>query len=338
MTFPEVQFNGRCLAQPLTGVQRYVVELYKKLENELVTIRPAQEWAQGLRGHSWEQIYLPRLCDQRLLWSPGNTGPLLCANQVVTIHDASTLDHPEWFERKFAVLYGWLLPKLARRVRSIITVSAFSKERLIARLGVPESKIHVVPNGISQQFQHKQEPELDAGLGAPFFLYVGSLEPRKNLACLLKAWDHAALKDWRLVIVGERAGIFENVSLKTNSPQVIFTGRLENQQLLNLYRAAHAFVSPSVYEGFGLPPLEAMACGCPCLISDIPAHREVCGIAPTYVPAQSVNSWVDALREVAGWSPGERERRKQLGLRIARQFSWTKSAEKTLAVLNLYRD
>ena len=177
---------------------------------------------------------------------------------------------------------GGSCQNLPARVRSIITVSAFSKERLIARLGVPEAKIHVVPNGLSEQFQHKQEPELDAGLGSPFFLYVGSLEPRKNVGCLLEAWDHAALKDWKLVIVGERAGIFENVSLKTNSPQVIFTGRLENQQLLNLYRAAHAFVSPSVYEGFGLPPLEAMACGCPCLISDIPAHQEVCGIAPTY--------------------------------------------------------
>jgi glycosyltransferase involved in cell wall biosynthesis len=338
MTFQEVQFNGRCLAQPLTGVQRYVVELSRKLENELFTIRPAQEWAQGLRGHSWEQIYLPRLCDQRLLWSPGNTGPLVCANQVVTIHDASTLDHPEWFERKFAVLYGWLLPKLARRVRAIITVSTFSKERLILRLRVPESKIHVVPNGLSEQFQLTQEPEVDPGLGGPFFLYVGSLEPRKNLRCLLEAWDRATLKDWRLVVVGERAGIFENVSLETNSPKVIFAGRLDNEELLSLYRAAHAFVSPSVYEGFGLPPLEAMACGCPCLISDIPAHREVCRSAATYVPAQSVNDWLEALREAAKWSPGERERRRQLGLRIARQFSWAKTAESTLAILNSYRD
>ena len=138
-------------------------------------------------------------------------------------------------------------------------------------------------------------------LGEPFFLYVGSLEPRKNLGCLLEAWDHAALKDWRLVIVGERAGIFENVSLKTNSPQVIFTGRLDNQKLVNLYRGAHAFVSPSVYEGFGLPPLEAMACGCPCVISDIPAHREVCGIAPTYVPAHSVKiGWTRCAKPRAG--------------------------------------
>jgi glycosyltransferase involved in cell wall biosynthesis/ADP-heptose:LPS heptosyltransferase len=340
MSSPQIQFNGRCLVQPLTGVQRYVLELSRNLANELSTIRPAPEWAHGLGGHLWEQICLPGLCDRRLLWSPGNTGPLACANQVVTIHDASTLDHPEWFERKFAALYGWLLPKLARRVRGIITVSAFSKERLVSRLGVVESKIHVVPNGLSEEFcpQQATEYEGELRLKGPFFLYVGSLEPRKNLGCLLKAWDEVAFKDWRLVIVGDRAGIFESVSLKTHSPQVLFTGRLGNRELRSLYRAGHAFVSPSVYEGFGLPPLEAMACGCPCVISDIPPHREVCGGAPMYVPVSSVTSWVDALREAAAWSPDERERRKQLGLCIAREFSWTKTAEKTLAILNSYRD
>ena len=249
---------------------------------------------------------MPGLCDRRLLWSPGNTGPLACANQVVTIHDASTLDHPEWFERKFAALYGWLLPRLARRVRGIITVSEFSKERLISRLRVEESKIHVVPNGLSEEFRPEQATEYEGefGLKDPFFLYVGSLEPRKNLGCLLKAWDEVAFKDWKLVIVGDRAGIFESVSLKTDSPQVIFTGRLGNRELLSLYRAAHAFVSPSVYEGFGLPPLEAMACGCPCVVSDIPPHREVCGGAPMYVPAHSLKRLGRCLARSGGLESG----------------------------------
>ena len=340
MSCPAIQFNGRCLVQPLTGVQRYVLELSRELANELSPITPTPEWAHGLKGHSWEQICLPRLCDRRLLWSPGNTGPLVRANQVVTIHDASTLDHPEWFERKFAALYGWLLPRLARRVRAIITVSAFSKERLISRLRVSESQIHVVPNGWSEEFRPKQAPEYEGELRLkdPFFLYVGSLEPRKNLGCLLNAWQAVAFKDWKLVIVGDRAGIFESVSLKTDSPHVLFTGRLGDRDLLNLYCAAHAFVSPSVYEGFGLPPLEAMACGCPCVVSDIPPHREVCGDAPIYVPSHSLKNWVDGLREAAAWSPDERERRKQLGLRIAREFSWRKTAEKTLAILNSYHD
>ena len=341
MTPPQIQFNGRCLVQRLTGVQRYVRELSRSLAKELQTLRPDPAWAHGTRGHVWEQLYLPRLCDRRLLWSPGNTGPLICANQVVTMHDASTLDCPEWFERKFAALYGWLLPKLARRVRAIITVSAFSKERLIARLAVPESKIHVVPNGIGNEFRPRPMSEYQTvlkqlGVENPFFLYVGSVEPRKNVESLLKAWNAASLKEWSLVIVGDGGRIFGNVRLQRDLPGVQFTGRLENRQLSALYSAAQVFVSATVYEGFGLPPLEAMACGCPCVISDIPAHREVCGDAPMYVPAASVCDWADALRGAAAWSAKERERRQELGLQIARGFSWKKTADRTLAILNLY--
>jgi glycosyltransferase involved in cell wall biosynthesis len=338
---PQIQFNGRCLVQHLTGVQRYVRELSRNLSHELQTLRPDPAWAHGTRGHVWEQLYLPRLCDRRLLWSPGNTGPLICGNQVVTIHDASTLDCPEWFERKFAALYGWLLPKLARRVRAIITVSAFSKERLIARLAVPESKIHVVPNGLGDEFQPKPMSEYQTVLKQlvvknPFFLYVGSLEPRKNVGCLLQAWSAASLKEWSLVIVGDRGRIFGNVRVQRDLPGVQFTGRLENRQLSALYSGAQIFVSATVYEGFGLTPLEAMACGCPCVISDIPAHREVCGDAPMYVPAASVCDWADALRGAAAWSAKERERRQELGLQIARGFSWKKTADRTLAILNSY--
>jgi glycosyltransferase involved in cell wall biosynthesis len=338
---PQIQFNGRCLVQHLTGVQRYVRELSRNLSHELQTLRPDPAWAHGTRGHVWEQLYLPRLCDRRLLWSPGNTGPLICGNQVVTIHDASTLDCPEWFERKFAALYGWLLPKLARRARAIITVSAFSKKRLIARLAVQESKIHVVPNGLGDEFQPKPMSEYQTVLKQlvvknPFFLYVGSLEPRKNVGCLLQAWSAASLKEWSLVIVGDRGRIFGNVRVQRDLPGVQFTGRLENRQLSALYSGAQIFVSATVYEGFGLTPLEAMACGCPCVISDIPAHREVCGDAPMYVPAASVCDWADALRGAAAWSAKERERRQELGLQIARGFSWKKTADRTLAILNLY--
>ena len=341
MGFQRIQFNGRGLVQHLTGVQRYVRELSLKLSSEMVTLKPSQSWAYGARGHLWEQVYLPRLCDRRLLWSPGNTGPLCCDNQVVTIHDASTLDCPECFERKFAALYGWLLPRLARRVRAIITVSAFSKERLTARLRISEAKIHVIPNGLSEEFRPQPPNECSMLLAEldiknPFFLYVGSVEPRKNLGCLLKAWTAASLRNWNLVLVGDRAKIFESVKLKHDLPGVRFIGRLDNTQLRTIYCGAHAFVSSTLYEGFGLPPLEAMACGCPCLVSDIPAHREACADAPVYVPARSVRDWADAIREAAAWPSSHRERRRQLGLRIARQFSWTKSAKQTLAVLGLF--
>ena len=338
-----IQFNGRCLVQHLTGVQRYVREVSRNLSNELRTLKPAPSWAHGARGHVWEQLCLPRLCDRRLLWSPGNTGPLTCRNQVVTIHDAASLDFPEWFERRFATLYGWLLPRLGRRVRAIVTVSAFSKERLVVRLGVRESKIHVIPNGVGEEFRPQPISVYETllkqlGVEKPFFLYVGSVEPRKNVGCLLEAWSAASLKEFRLVVVGDRGRIFEHVKLLQNLPGVLFTGRLENRQLRALYSAAHAFVSATVYEGFGLPPLEAMACGCPCVVSDIPAHREVCGDAPLYVPASSVSDWVDSFRLAAAWSHNVRERRRSDGLQIARGFSWNKTSERTLALLNSYCD
>lgn len=341
MSVERIQFNGRCLVQPLTGVQRYVRELSLKLSDQMIVLKPSQLWAQGVRGHLWEQVYLPRLCDRRLLWSPGNTGPLCRDNQVVTMHDASTLDCPECFERKFAELYTWLLPRLARRVRAIITVSAFSKERLVERLGVSEAKIHVIRNGLSEDFRPRPASECGALLAQldirnPFFLHVGSVEPRKNLACLLKAWRLAALQNWHLVLVGDRTRIFQSVKLEHDLPGVKFTGRLNNDQLRQLYSGAHAFVSATVYEGFGLAPLEAMACGCPCLISDIPAHREMCADAPVYVPARSARDWADAIRGAAAWTPLELESRRQRGLRVTEHFSWHKAAEQTLAVLSSF--
>ena len=323
----------------MTGVQRYAGELYERLSNDLTAIKPPPGWGLGARGHLWEQLYLPGFCDRRLLWSPGNTGPLACGNQVVTIHDASTLDHPEWFERKFAQWYRWLLPRLARRVRAIITVSQFSKERLVSRLGIDDTKIHVVANGLSGSFESQlsSDPEeilRRLRLCKPFFLYVGSVEPRKNLRCLLQAWETAALKNWSLVIVGDSRPIFESVKLATDVSGVEITGRLKNCELFALYSRAHAFVSATVYEGFGLPPLEAMACGCPCVVSDIPAHREICGDAPMYVSASSVHDWADAFRDAVAWSSSGHERRRKVGLRIASQFSWMKSAKETLAILN----
>ena len=336
---PKFQLNARGLTQSLTGVQRYAEELYERLSGHLTAIQPLPGWGLGARGHLWEQFWLPQFCDRRLLWSPGNTGPLARGNQVVTIHDASTLDHPEWFDRKFSRWYQWLLPRLARRVRAIITVSHFSKERLVPRLGIDDTKIHVVPNGLSRNFGPQRSSDSlevlqELGLRKPFFLYVGSVEPRKTSGVCSGRGEKAALKNWSLIIAGDRPPIFDAVKLPVNVPGVEFTGRLENPELLALYSSAHAFASATVYEGFGFSPLEAMACGCPCVVSDIPAHREVCGDAPIYVPATSVHDWADALRDAAGWSLSVRERRSQNGLRITGQFSWAKSASQTLEILN----
>jgi hypothetical protein len=119
-----IVLNARFLQQELTGVQRYGREMLARLGDGVETVQPVDH-VSPVRGHFWEQFVLPSHCHGRLLWSPGNTGPLSVRAQVITIHDAATLDHPEWFSRKFALWYRFLLPRLARRVRRIITVSEF---------------------------------------------------------------------------------------------------------------------------------------------------------------------------------------------------------------------
>jgi glycosyltransferase involved in cell wall biosynthesis len=185
--------NTRTLGHFTTGVQRYLAGLLPFMGTGLRRIAPGAGF-QGIKGHLWEQFILPGKVGDDLLWSPGNTGPLAVRRQVLTLHDASSLDHPEWFEAKFARWYGWLLPKLARKAARIITVSEDARRRIVDRLRLPESKVIAIPNGVDARFQPASaeavanlRSKLD--LPASFFLYVGSLEPRKNLALLLEAWN-----------------------------------------------------------------------------------------------------------------------------------------------------
>jgi glycosyltransferase involved in cell wall biosynthesis len=204
--FPAIFLNGRFLDQEMTGVQRYAHGMLASLAPRLRVLRPEVALS-PTRGHLWEQVVLPRQCGRSLLWSPGNTGPLAKANQVVTVHDASTLDHPEWFSGKFAAWYRFLLPRLARRVRKIITVSEFSKERLIATCSIPADKIAVIHNAIDARFEPASAQAVDAlrrrhRLERPYCLYVGSLEARKNVSVLLKVWADLSPPDCDLVLAG----------------------------------------------------------------------------------------------------------------------------------------
>src|ERR1700746_3787056 len=134
-----------CQARVLTSA----LGLLRHMPSELDSIKPARA-LQGMKGHLWEQVYLPTQLQGRLLWSPGNTGPIGVSRQVLTVHDMASLDHPEWFERKFALWYAALLPPLIHRVRAIITVSHFSKERIIRLTGVEPERVHVIFNGVDR--------------------------------------------------------------------------------------------------------------------------------------------------------------------------------------------
>src|ERR1700756_4587886 len=208
----ELCVNLRTLGYGITGVQRYLLSLLPHMPSELNALKPPRA-LQGIKGHIWEQIYLPGQLRRRLLWSPGNTGPIVVSRQVLTVHDAATLDHPEWFERKFALWYAALLPRLIRKVRAVITVSHFSKERIIQLTGVESERVNVIFNGVDRRFQPlnpETVKEAIAGLGLtdPDILFVGSLEPRKNLKMLLETWQLGNFDGATLAVAGATAHLF----------------------------------------------------------------------------------------------------------------------------------
>jgi glycosyltransferase involved in cell wall biosynthesis len=331
--------NLRTLGYRITGVQRYVLGLLPHMPSDLDSIRPSKA-LQGMKGHIWEQAYLPTQLRHRLLWSPGNTGPLAVDRQVLTVHDLASLDHPEWFERKFALWYGFLLPRLIRKVRAIITVSHFSKARIVQVTGAEPERIQVIPNGVDERFRPADREAVKQvrarlDLTNPYILYVGSVEPRKNLKILLEAWRMGGFDGATLAIAGASGHLFARVQFDSVPKGVRLLGPVEDDTLPILYSGAAGFVYPSVYEGFGLPPLEALACGCPVAVSDIPAHQELFeGIGIFFDPlnTEELASKLELLMSLDGVP---RASLIEAGLRRAARYNWQSTASETWRTLNL---
>ena len=331
--------NLRTLGYGITGVQRYLLSLLPHMPSQLNAVKPSQA-LQGIKGHIWEQVYLPTQLHRRLLWSPGNTGPIAVSRQVLTVHDAASLDHPEWFERKFALWYAALLPRLIRKVRAVITVSHFSRERIVRLTGVDPGRVHVIGNGVEPRFRPAdpkavKQVRAKFDLNSPYILFVGSLEPRKNLKMLLEAWQLGALDGATLAVVGASGHVFANSGIDTIPPGVRPLGRVEDEVLPVLYSGATGFVYPSIYEGFGLPPLEAMACGCPVAVSRIPAHQEVFGKAAMYFDPFSPKELSSKLKCILQLDGPSRASFVERGLYHAASYSWERAAADTWRVLQV---
>lgn len=337
-----IYVNGRALEKSDSGIARYAIEVIKRLGDDVHILQP-QQISGGLRGHMWEQVALPQeLPKDALLWSPANTGPLRVANQVLSLHDLSVLEHPEWFSPLFTAWYRFLLPRLVKRVYKIITVSEFSKRRIVEVLGVPAEKIVVIPNGVDHQvFYPRKHSEFDAakakfGLREDYVISVGSLQPRKNLGRLFEAWQQVSVRfpEIELVIVGMEDQVFRNRGYKELPPNVHLLANVPDAVLAALYSSARACVQPSLYEGFNLPVVEAMACGAPVVAANTSATPEVVGNAGLLFNPLSISEIMEALHMLLA----QRELAKELssrGFEQAKNYSWEKAAEATLAALKV---
>lgn len=338
-SIPRFIINGRYQFAPLTGVQRYAHETTRCLGPRAQVISPSLNFGR-LGNNLWEQTILPqRIRSNDVLWSPANTGPLSVANQVVTLHDTAALERPEWYQASFAAWYRFLLPRLAWRVRRILTVSNYAKGRLLECLSLPEEKITVIYPGVSCQFR-SADPHACEGVRIKFqlpdqyFLFVGALEPRKNLPRLLKAFEqiHSTYPNIGLVLAGATGRAFRDPRLATQQPGVLLLCEVNDSDLPPLYTSALALVIPSLMEGFGLPALESMACGTPVIASKGGALEEIVGTTGLLCDPLKIDEISEAMWRVLH-DESLRHRLSTLSLERAAQFSWQKTADQVFQTL-----
>jgi glycosyltransferase involved in cell wall biosynthesis len=355
--------NARFVGQRMTGVQRAAHEIVSRLildqgqcyrlfsprlNSNNVGPLPVKQQGYIRQGHLWEQLELPRIVRRMgrdaVLYSPMTSGPLAVTRQVLTIHDLFVVENPEWFSRAYSVWYRWLMPRLVRRVAYILANSQYTRQRILERYGVPEDKVVLCHFAQNERFtpapaELLAQFRVDQGLPERYLLFIGSIEPRKNLATLAAAWKQTTVREQgvKLVVAGgaARKAVFNTASSRTNAledPTIHKRDYFSDKHLPLLYQAADAFVLPSLAEGFGLPILEAMACGSPVICSDTTAMPEVAGGAARLVPALDIEAWAEAIDSVEA-DVELRRRMRSDGLKRAANFSWSRTADTVRAVL-----
>jgi glycosyltransferase involved in cell wall biosynthesis len=270
--------------------------------------------------------------------------PVCPCPTIVSVHDIAYKLYPEYFPARVRLMLSLLVPLSMRRAAHVLTLSQSAKQDILAHYGIPESKVSVICGGVGSRFHvltdrdHLNAVKAKYGIEGEFILAVGNLQPRKNIRRLIHAYSQLPVpvqSRYRLVIAGQalwkHSDIYRAAAECDVQHRITFTGYVSDQDLVPLYNAAALFVYPSLYEGFGLPILEAMACGTPVVTSCRSSLPEVAGEAALLVEPTNVEEIASAMERVLQ-DPALAQSLSEQGIRRARGFSWKRTAHQTLQV------
>lgn len=353
-----IGFDGsRAFSKNRTGTENYSYQLLMHLSridkknSYIVYVRPEidlpQKWPSNF---TFKRINWPRLWTQvglalstftdnlDVFFVPAHTLPIIRKpglKTVVTVHDLGSEYLPSMHQLKQRLYLSYMQKHQLKSATKLIAVSKATKEDLVKRIGIDPSKVEVVYEGFDKNLFIPTKNDRLVNSLMPYFLFVGTVQPRKNLERLIIAFSQLMTKDLRLIIVGQRGWLSDEIYKLPKQlgieDKVKFLGYVPDKDMPVLYSRAIALVFPSLFEGFGLPILEAQACGCPVLTSNISSMPEVAGKGAVYIDPYSIDDIVKGMERVK--REGERVKLIQAGFENVKRFSWEKCVRETLKVL-----
>jgi glycosyltransferase involved in cell wall biosynthesis len=335
----KILIDGRVLAHDHTsGVQRHAQEIAKALQvadNTITTVIP--KYKNRYYQQIWEHTLLPFYARKYdILYCPSNIAPLYLPKKTklaLTLHDLAFLDFPKQYSSVFQKYYAFLVPKNIQRAEYILTISNFSKKRIIQEYPWVKNKINVIHHGISSHFLPSGQPKSN------YVLYVGAMNRIKNFQVLLEIFLTPEFKNIDLKMILPNASTFSDdehintlIRRAKEAANIDIIDQVNQDELKTYYQNAKLFVFPSFHESFGFPPLEAMACGTPVIVSNVTALPEVCGDAAVYIDPNDIHDLSEKIQMTLK-NDILLQKLASMGLLHAKKFTWEKAACEYLNIL-----